>query len=271
MRANLNRRAEEKWPTVGVLFTVFSFALLVGVLMSRAVSLWVIARSDPIQWREFFLFRTGLMWTFLVFAASFCGVIVAGIYLARKGAGIKVYVSLALAAAALLSSMLIGVDSLVAGASVAEIPGMVVQAIPSPAVVLPELRRGFSIYFSNGSSQVMDVSTVRQLLNAAHSCGSQEIEITGYFSSAPYAKNNEENNVQLANDRADHVAALAVQSKLTPVEHQWLPGDFTALVQARGYLDEINGSRVSEVEILNRRVDLSFECESGGGLPIHLQ
>ncbi len=248
---------------------LFSFSaalsLLVAVLVSRAVSFWIVGRSDPAEWREFFVFRTGVIWTLACGGVGLCVMVATALWLLNSKAQSLQFVSSWLAVAALSISFLILTDILIPGTSVAEVPGVVVQTMPTPAAAVPEAQRGFAVYFSNGDSRVRDVSTVAQLFGAARSCGAKTLEIIAYCSSAPYAKNDAQENIKLANNRANSVAKLAILSKLSPIVHQWDLDDFQLLQQSRGYIDRINGSRSADIEILNRRADISFKCAPQNG------
>jgi flagellar motor protein MotB len=241
---------------------LFSSMLFVGVLSTRTISFKVIGRSDPILWKEFFLFRTGLIWAACLFAGSVFGSLFCGAQMARRNSKVGAYILLALAGSALVSSLLIVVDSMVPGTAVAEVPGVVVRTATTPAPVVRNITKGFSIYFRHGRSEIQDKSTVSSLLHAVSSCGPEDVQITGFVSSAPYATDNEANNVILANARADKVYDLAIVAKLSPHVHHWQPTEFPTVLQGAGYLDQTNGSRKVQVEILNRRVDVSFQCSS---------
>ena len=238
---------------------LFALVLFLGVLSVREFSTRVVGRSDPTLWREFFTFRTGVIWAGALFVGSLCAALLCGALVSRKASRTtSTYILLAFIGATLLSSVLIVIDSIVPGTVAAEVPLALVETAPLPAPI--SSNRGFSVYFRNGSSKIDDKPALESLLHAVSSCGAKEVQITGFVSSAPYASDNEENNVQLANTRAGNVSALASTDRLTPLVHNWQPTEFIAVVQGAGYMDKPRGSRAVEVEILNRRVDVSFHC-----------
>lgn len=116
--------------------------------------------------------------------------------------------------------------------------------------------QGFTVYFENGSSNLgmFDKSRAAAFALAAEKCGVAGLTVKGYASSAEYREDNENQNLTLADRRANSLRLALHRRHLVVKPDPW--PDFGVMAKAKRFEDVAEGGRrIKEIEFMNRRAE----------------